>query len=261
MTHDGSLMAAVVVPSGESLTATTNAGTSVVPLTAGTYASIVAWAAQLQTDLTAGRSVTAGAWQVSVSTGPTGTGQTTISVTNGTFALTFGDANQYSILGFAGNIAATASSTSTSQARGLWMPDCPIFLDGRYLAAPEVTDQREMRSPTGKVISHVGNTYRSHKNVRWTHVPANRVWQYDETVGWESLESFMRDTQWGLGHAWFTTSSKCVITAHDGNVIGGGDVNGWYLTGCRKMQDITQRRGESWDGVWTVSFPEITSDG
>jgi hypothetical protein len=109
MSFDGRWMAQIVVPAGVQVSATTNAGgPTTVNITAGTYATLAAFLTQLQADLIAGRTVTAGTWTVSLSTGAGATGKVTIAVTNGTFSLTWivggGTNDLRDLLGFTANI-------------------------------------------------------------------------------------------------------------------------------------------------------------
>lgn len=261
MTYDGRLMSSFVVPAGVTLNATTNAGgPTPVPITAGTYVSLSAFLTQLQADLIAARTVTAGTWQVSLSTGASGTGKVTIAVTNGVFSITWVTAELETLLGFAANIVAVASSTGAKQARGLWMPDCPLFLDRRLKAKPVATDQRQTESPTGTVIAHVGNLKYRHRGLLWSDVPLTRTWLVDEATANESLETFLMDTQWQQGHTWFTASSKCVVIAHDGNALGNSSTLGWSLKGVESMDAFVSRAHEPWDAFWKVAIREVVTD-
>jgi hypothetical protein len=85
------------------------------------------------------------------------------------------------------------------------------------------------------------------------------VWLAEEITVNESLERFLIDTQWGQGHVWFTTTSKTVVIAHDGNQLGNGGVAGWYPKRCGAIDDIAQRI-DAWDGMWKVTFPELGTD-
>lgn len=259
MSVAGYVAAQITVPDDVEIDVTTNAGgPTTVTITAGDYDDIADLVAQIQVDLIAQRSVTAGTWQVSWSST---TGMVTIAVTNGTYSITFTSTQLRDLLGFTGNIAAQATSTGAAQARSVWMPGCTIFMATRYLAAPPVTDLLETQAPDGFCIGHVGNYFYRHKNVQWTHVPMARVHLADEVVVNESLERFMRDTQWQLGHAWFTAKTKVAIIIHNGGEVGNGAVAGWYINGCRAIDEMVARRGEAWDGVWTVTFPELVSNG
>lgn len=257
---DGRFLAFFTVPSGVTIIVTANGITTVVAITAGVY-TIATFMTQLQTNLQAQRPPAGSAWTVSLSTGASGTGQVTIDAPDDTWSITWTSTDLRDLLGFEDNIAGvTTAQTGVAHARGLWMPDCTLFLAHRYKAAPPSTDLRQTESPDGFVIGHVGNRKYKHRNVRYQLVPFNRVWLADEVVENESLEAFLTDVQWGLGHAWFTNTSKCVIVLHDGTEIGGGSVAGWYIKGCESMDACTQRADESWDGNWTVTFPELVTN-
>lgn len=260
MSYAGFISADITVPSGITLSATSNAGgPTSVSVTAGTY-NITTLCAHLQTRLDAVRPVTAGNWTVSISTGSGGTGKVTIAVTAGTYSITWTSSTLRTILGFSGNISSQSTSTGSAQARGLWIPDCPIMMDSYHLSTPYATDLRQTESPTGLVISHIGNVKYRHKNVRWTHVVYNKIWAQAESVDNESLEQFLIDAVWGLGHSWFSPGSKCSVVAHDGNEVGAGSVDGWYLKGCAEMESIVRRAGEAWDGLWSVTIPEMVTN-
>ncbi len=262
MTFAGHLYSEVVVPSGVVISATNGGGGPTnVTWTADTYESPAAALTQLIADLNSTRAPSGGDWTGSVSTGASGTGKVTIDCPDDTWSISWTSTAARDFLGFAANISSvTTAQTGTKQVRGLWMPDCPIMMDASYLATPRVTDMRQTEAPTGFVISHVGNLRYRHRNVRWQAVRQSRVWLASETVTNESLERFLIDTQWGLGHAWFAPGSKCIVVAHDGNEVGNGGVAGWYLKGIRALDEIATRQGEAWDGIWTVAIPELGTD-
>jgi hypothetical protein len=261
MSFDGRWMAQIVVPSGVQVSATTNAGgPTTVNVTAGTYATLAALLTQLATDLNAQRPVTAGSWTVTLSTGAGATGKVTIAVTNGTYSLTWTSTDLRDLLGFTANIVTVSTATGANQARGLWMPDCPLAVDGYHLATPRATDLRLTESPTGFVIGIVGNIKFRHRNIRYTAVRRERVWLAAEITVNESLERFLIDTQWGQGHVWFTPASKVVVIAHDSNQLGNASVAGWYAKRVDALDGLLERISDTWDGLWRVVFPELGTD-
>lgn len=105
--------------------------------------------------------------------GEAGTGQVTISINIGTFSITnWGSTDLRDALGFTGTTGAAASVTSTNGMKGVWLPDCPVAGDSLdpTIVGHRISDRRETISPTGKIHTLVGNSYRRHKNIRWTHV-------------------------------------------------------------------------------------------
>jgi hypothetical protein len=263
MATDGRIEAQFTVPASTTISATTNAGgPTTVTLTAGTY-YMSTFVAQLQADLIAQRTVTAGTWTVSLSTGANGTGKVTIAVTNGTFSITWTSTNARDILGFTADIAAQTSSTGASQARGVWIPDRPLKIKSTPNAAPKRSDKRGTVGPTGVVFSLVGNKWYEHVELLWRGVAKNRVWVGAETTTNQSWEKFMLDTQLNDGHSWFTVGSKIQIYDILGAKVGiygnsGSGMAGWYM---HNVDDINPMRSdEHWDGAWDITIPKITTD-
>lgn len=259
-TFGGCIAAAITVPSGVTIDVTTNGGgPTAVTITAGDYDSILAFLTQIAADLTAQRPVSGGAWSLSSLSAAGAAPQLTIAVTNWTFSITWTSTELRDLLGFAANIAAQASATGAAAVRGVWQPDCPIFMPHLYRAAPRETDARQTKGPTGHVVTRVGNARYCHANLQWQNVPANKLWRAEEDADNESLQQFLDDTQWGFGHTWFSVGSRCVIMTN-----GSGDwVTNWSLCGFRKLTEIVQRSDNTngWDGLWSVAIPKIVSDG
>ncbi len=254
----GYISGSFTVPSGVAASVTTNSGgPTSVTAPAGTYSTIADFLGDFVGSLTTTRPVTGGAWSASL--GSNGDPRITIAVSTGTFSISWTSTALRDLLGYTGNISSVASSTATTAARGVWMPDCPAVLEQRHRSAPRQTDMRQTRSPSGAVISNIGNFRYRHSNLMYSAVPVNKVWRIDETYTNESLEQWLDDTQLGQGHNWFSVGAKCRIVAHDGNDVG-GTVNNWWLTGFRGIGEIAKRR-EDWDGLWSVAFPDLTSDG
>jgi hypothetical protein len=177
-------------------------------------------------------------------------------------------AEMLSLLGFNAAISAASElQTGDLPPCGLWIPDCPLSpMAASYLAKPRRTDLIQTESPSGYVIGHVGNAKYEHQRLRWTHVPRARVWNEGADLRL-SLQEFLVDTQWGMGHDWFPVSSPVQVLAHDGKYVGGGSVtgyatvSGWTLLRCAGDHDLARRVSEHWDGYFTVEFPELVSSG
>lgn len=261
MTFAGEWHARFTVPASQSIETTSTAGgTDTVNLTATSYylgvagSSTPSFIAAFQTLLQA----VDASWTVTLSTT---TGKVTIDC-DGTWSITWTSTNLRDLLGFEANISGvTTAQTGTLHARGLWLPDAVLNTNMNYLAAPLMTDLRQTESPDGLVIGHVGNFKYKHPEARYQHVPVAKTWIASESTTNESLERFMRDCQWGLGHAWFTNSSKYYIKSHTGTQVGNGSVDGWQLNGCRSMSEMVSRSAGEWDGYWAVAFPGFTSNG
>jgi hypothetical protein len=247
----------------ETISVTTNAGgPTVVTITAGTY-YMTSFLVALQAALIAQRSVTAGTWAVSWSTGANATGKVTIAVTNGTYSIAWTSTTIRDLLGFTADVTAQTTSTGASQARGVWIPDRALWTRSTPSAAPRRTDKRGSQSPTGTVLSLIGNTRYQHDELRWVGVAKHRVWIGAETTTNQSWERFMLDTQLGAGLSFFAVGAKVQIYDTYGVLVGiygnsGAGMAGWWMHG---VDDINpQRTDENWDGAWTIEIPRLTTD-
>jgi hypothetical protein len=187
----------------------------------------------------------------------------------GTFSITFTTALLATLLGFVTNITSQTSATGSYHHRGLWLPKCPLDLDGDPDAAPKATDLRTTTSPTGVVIGLKGTKMYRHKNVRWSHVLRRSVIKTAEVTINESLEQWLDDTQFGEGHAWFGVASPfrayydlAGVERAVGRARGvDGPTAGWSLTGVSSLDGVISKRTEGWTGVWSVAFPQIVTAG
>lgn len=259
MTFTGHMFATVVVPSGVQVTITNaSGGPTAVTWTAGTYESPAAALAALVAAMELAEPGIA-PWTGSISTT---TGLVTIDCPSDTWVLDWTSTDARDFLGFTANIASTTSAqTGTQQCRGLWIPDRPLNVRGGYLTVPDVVHSRSTRSPQGLLLTHASEGHYQHFDIRYMNVEHNRVWIAHETTTNQSLQRFLRDTQWGQGHAWFTTSSKVMIISHDATAreLGNASVAGWYLVIPGKFQDLVQRAIEGLDAQWHITFPEAIS--
>lgn len=260
----GYIQAMFTVPADEEVEATNSGGgPAAVAVTAGAYyltgpgsPTVSAFLDTLEDLLNAGNP---NGWTVSLSTD----GFVTIDCSLEPFSLSMSSSLK-SLLGFAGDIVtASTPQTGTTQARGFWAPDCTMGpMVSPHDTMPESTDQMQVRSPQGLTVTHVGNVMTSNQDLHWTHVSKARTWKTSPaSTDPVSLQQFMRDTQWGLGHSWFSTGSKVCILAHDGTLVGGSSCAGWYIHGARSMESIAKRRLEGFDGRWTVRFASLSTDG
>lgn len=266
MTFGGRLEALMTVPSGVSVSATNSGGgPTSVSLTAGSYTP-TEFVAHLVARLNTVR--TPANWSGSLSVGPSGTGLVTLNCT-GTWALTFTTAEVGTVLGFAGNISSTSSAeTGTQNARGLWLPKCPVTMDMDLSIAPEQYVSVATTSPTGETVTLIGPKKYKHTNVVWSHVARDRVFEGAETTTYASWQSWLRDTQWGVGHSWFSPGSAFKAywsNAGSEEAIGGdlntgaGPSNGW--TSPAPIRLAPQRVEEGWDGIWRIVIQSIVSSG
>jgi hypothetical protein len=267
VTVGGRLEGILRVPSATTVAATNSGGgPTSVSLTAGLY-TMTAFCAHLQARLNAVR--TPATWTVTLSTGTSGTGKVTIDCVGETWVLTFTSAEVGTVLGFVGNIASTSdAATGTQNARGVWLPDCPLMLDSRPSSAPEVTDLRQSEGPTGTMYALVGCTKYVHTGLRWSHVVEARTHEGAATTTYASFQQWLRDTQFGSGHTWFTPGSAFqVYWDNNGtDTLVGLDLNagtgpsaGWKLSGLNTFNP--KRRDENWNGIWTIEIPKIVTPG
>jgi hypothetical protein len=258
MTFGGRVEAAMTVPAGVTLSATNGAGgPTSFGITAGTYypSTLVT---QIQTQLNAARP---SGWTVTLSTGASGTSRVTINCSSTPFSITWTDTNLRDALGFAGNIAGVSTAqTGTAGARGLWLPDCPVTLDGDPGRAPLVTDLRTTASPTGAMLGFVGNTFYRHSQIRWTHVAKSRVFESQAVVSKTTWEWFMRETQFGLGLSWFGPLSAVNLYDLSDAAFGVDYVTGgWKMVGVDRIEPRLSVAG--WTQLYTIEIPSIISAG
>lgn len=160
-----------------------------------------------------------------------------------------------------------STQSGTTHARGVWLPDCPLKLAGNPRSAPSVTDLRQSESPTGVVLGLAGNRKYRHKGIIWPAVPIERVWEDEAEYAYASWESFLIDAQYGMGHSWFTPSSRVQIIWDDAGtptLIGqyanaGEGTDGWYMKGLTSVEP--EMTSPPWTGLWKIEIPEIVTDG
>lgn len=256
---------AITVPAGETISVTNNGGgPTAVSLTAGTY-SIFTLAAMLQTVLTAQRPGSGGGvWAVSVSTT---TGQVTISMSVGTFSITWTSTNLRSVLGFTGNIVAAASSTGAAQAKGIWFPDCVLVSDVDIRRALQDTHRRATVAPTGRTSSARGPGAYEHSGLSWGHVTSNRVWTAEEATGVTptlvnaAYETFVKDALLNQGHAWFPYDGRVAIVDHRGYTAGADlPISSWCVAVLPELVSLRMVI-PGYVPLIAVTWPLITSDG
>ncbi len=274
MSTGGRIEAQMTVPSGVSFTATNSGGgPTTITITAGTY-YITALAAHVAVQLNALR--TPANWTCSVSTGiqsvdgTLGTGKTSINYTgSGTYSIawTASGATLKAILGYTADIilvAATVPAVSTNQARGLWIPDCPLAIDGDPKRAPMGSDARATVSPDGEAYGLVGTTFYRHRNLRYSHVARARVWEVEAATTNASWETFFKETQLGQSSSWFTPLSKCNIYFDNAGIdtLVGNDkpIAGWKFPKPKSLDDLALASG-TWPGLVRVELGDITSRG
>lgn len=270
MTFGGRLEAFLTVPSSTTIAATNSGGSGTsVSLTAGTYTP-TSFCAHLATRLNAVR--TPATWTVSLSTGTSGTGKVTIDCVGETWAITWTTAAAGTVLGYSGNIASTTDpAVSDYNARGLWLPDCPLNMDGDPDRAPRVTDARSSESPTGAITTLVGTSKYKHTGLKWSHVTRGKVWEGAATTTYASFEQWWKDSQVSAGHTWFSAGSAFQLYWDNGGTdrivgydlnSGSGPTNGWkFSPALAAIDQHVKRVDQGWLGMWEVAIPGIVTDG
>lgn len=264
MTFDGRVEAVINVPAGVVATVTNNGGgPTSVPITAGTY-FMSTLMVQLVTDFTAGRAPGVGTWSFALSTGPSGTGQVTIAMSSGNFAITWTNTLLRDLLGFTGDVASTTTSTGAAQARGLWIPDCPLTANSDPKRAPMASDMRSVSSPRGDVYSLVGNVYLLHTGLTWAMVAINRVWTAEASLANQAYETFFKDVMLGVGlgaGAWFSVGSGLKIYDQRGIAVGAdANVSAWQAVTPPGLDTLTMSQ-QQFTGLWKITWPTLTSSG
>jgi hypothetical protein len=257
--------ALLTVPSGASVAATNSGGAATaVSLTAGSYTP-TQFAAHLQTRLNAVR--TPANWTVAISYT---TGLCTIDCVGETWALTFTTAAAGTVLGFVGNIGSTTDpAVGTQNCRGLYMPDCPLVTDGHPSMALLDTDVRSTESPTGGVYT-IGSTSKYRQGpLRMSHVPVARIREGSAATAYASWEAWLKDTQLGAGHSWFSYGSafqvywdnagSAALVGADLN-SGSGPANGWKFSPAISRID-PKLAAAPWLGVWSLETPGLVTEG
>lgn len=192
---------------------------------------------------------------------------TAMTVTATTFSLAWTNATLRDLLGFTADIVAMdAPQTGTKQARGLWLPDCQIFVrDSDPRLAPVGTDNRSTVSPTGSDPVTLGGTaFRQHRNVLWSHIPQERIREQSATYANASWRQFWDDTQLGRGLSWFPRGSNVLIIDHTSQALGSdmqvtGPTNGWHIVNAT---DVEPKRvdADGFAGWWSLELPQLLAE-
>ncbi len=252
------------VPSTVTVAATNSGGSATsVSLVAGSY-TLATFCTHLQARLNAVR--TPATWTVTPSYT---TGLVTIDCVGETWALTFTTTEVGTSIGFVGNIASTTDpAIGTKNARGLFLPDCPVTMDGDPANAGKVTDLRSTVGPTGTSVSLCGTSMYKRTGIRLSHVSRARTFEANASPGYSSWEQWLDDTQFGAGHSWFTPGSPFQLywdSAGTASIVGAslnsgaGPSAGWTQSG---IDSFDPKRVHESALIWfEISIPSLVSSG
>lgn len=184
-----------------------------------------------------------------------------------TWSLTFTDSNLRDLSGFTANIAAvTTTQTGTKQARGLWFPDCQLFIrDSDPRLAPIGNDGRSTVAPTGAdPITLIGTYFREHKSLLYSLIPLERIREQSATYANASWRQFWDDTQLGKGLSWFKPGSNVLIIDHTGQAVGSdmqtaGPTRGWHIADSTQIQP-KRADADGWPGFWSLELPQLIAE-
>ena len=245
---NGRLEARYTVPTGGwAVSATNNAGgPTTITIAAGTYYA-TALVTAFQTALNAGMG--APDFAVSVANTDGGTGKVTISVPSGVFSITWTSTDLRDALGFTATITGDTTETGTSSLKGLWLPDSPLVLPTDDTVGAYVSDLRQSVSPTGAVLSLVGNTFRQWTDCKWTHVSKDRALGTTTTpMNWEQFvyECFLGGKSYLVGGTRVALYSNATAST----LIGYYEVVGVGSSMCAQAV-------QGWAGKWGVTIPRL----
>lgn len=259
MPFGGRIESIITVPAGVTVSATNGTGgPSVVTLTAGNYtatALLAHFVVRLNADRPTG-------WTGSLSIGGAGTGRISIAGT-GAWSLVWTSTILRDALGFTANITAvTGTQTGTGTARGLWLPDAVMQLDGDSARAPIVSDLRTSEGPTGNVYAMSGNIKYRHTNIKWSHVPRVRVHEAVAQFPGNTFETWMRQTQFGGIVPWVGPGAGFEIYDHNEIKLGSDyGIVSWKISPALSSIEPKRSSGSDWVGLWEIVFPSIVSAG
>ena len=250
---NGRLEAQITVPvGGWSVSVNDGGGADVATMTAGTY-YVTEFLAELKARMDAATGKT---FTITCASGEAGTGKVTISINVGTFTLTWTSTDLRNALGFTGTLTPGAASfTSTNGAQAMWLPDCPYSgqMFDHQLVGHRVSDYRQSVSPTGEVYTLIGNHYRQHKSVRWTHVGRDRAIDgaNSAVISWQQ---WVRQCQWG-DLSYFTVGAPVRFYSDATNSTLLGAYNLVLNPSLELPKSLDQ-----WTQLWAVEIPRLIED-
>ena len=190
--YSGRLEARITVPVGGwavSVSTSAPAGPATATIAAGSY-----YVSDLLTAFaTALNAAVGGAWSITQTTiEGTATVKTTIALAINTYSITWTSTDLRDVLGYTGNLASVGSATSSNQAIGVWLPDCPKWTPYGDAVWDQVTDLRASMTPRGGVKELVGNSFYSLEGVRWDLVSNAKAIGVDTVGSWQHFWSTIK---------------------------------------------------------------------
>ena len=151
-------------------------------------------------------------------------------------------------------------------ARGVFLPDAPLSIEGDPPRAPVVSDLRATIGPTGLSYAIVGNYFYRQMRLRYSHVTRAKIREAIASPANSSWEKFIKDTQLQLGHPWFNPGSAVQIYDLGGQLVGldanssTGLANGWNFSPPIASIEPTMSV-DQWTGLWKIELPDLISSG
>jgi hypothetical protein len=254
-TH-GKLESRITIPTGNwtfTFSESGGGGTPTVTLTAAAeyyHSSTTTIASAIKAAMDAA-SPNARTYTVTVSSGNGGTGKYTISVSSGTYSITWIATDLRNLLGFTANLSAVSTATGSNHAIGLWVPGVPH--EQEFSSADQGHDEYDVastESPDGTTVVTAYNR-RTVTQLQWTAVTDTKTRSITEATTNESWQNFYRNALAGEQPG-FTPGGP--VRWHPD-----ADTNGTFTTYKVPFdrRDAPQRVQQQWSGLYTVAIPRL----
>jgi len=246
--YAGRLEARITVPVGGwavSVSTSAPAGPATATIAAGSYYVsdlLTAFAAALT-------AAVGGVWSVVQSTiEMTATVKTTITLVTNTYSITWTSTDLRDVLGFTGNLVSVGSATSTNQAIGVWLPDCPKFTPYGDNVWDRVSDLRASIAPRGGVKEIVGNTYDCLENVRWEMVSNAKAVGLDIIGSWQHFWSAIKTNRYS-----YIAAGDYVKLFWNSTLSSPSNVVKLVAPSTSKLEQVSR----GWTGLYRVEIPML----
>lgn len=257
----GSIEALYTFATNQTVSVDDGGGADVATVAAGSYYPTELRAAFV----TALNTATGKTFTLTGSYGSGGTGIcTTLSINTGTYTLTWTSTDLRDALGFTATLTpAAASFAGTNGMKGLFLPNSAWF--GSTLAPTTdghlITDLRQSEGPDGNLTTWLGNSYRAHLNVGFSHLTKGAAIDgVDSTrISWQR---FVRESLFG-GLSYFPITAagvapyvRCYFDKDNSIKLGDASGDAIYQVTLSPSLEIA-RVSDVWDGRWSVSIPKL----